>query len=579
MAKASQKNVQNEKIKTDNTIQETDKTNSTSKANGYEETNGLVTENAHNVSMGEYDENQTSKNTINGTQTGTEDTTTNKNGQVNINSENISKGEQTSTDKSNGYSQSTSISYKQPITDTPVYSPTGIRDSSTSLSYDTSYKDQALEQMNQGNEYINNALNQLQQLSNNSQNLANSYQKQDYSSKYQSTIDGLLDKILNREEFSYDFNADPMYNLYKDQYTKLGNEASMNAVANASAMTGGYGNSYAATAGAMANQQYMTQLNNMIPQLYQAALDKYNTDTENLYNQYSAVGSAEDRLYQQYRDDVSDSQWENQYKYNASQDAINNYYNQTNLGSDAYNNAINNLLGLNSNELSIGQTNLSASQWADSMEEEQNQFGTQLSQQQWEALLHEINSTDTTTGEEKYGTVSSNEYNMTNSTEISNESSSAHTDSENKNTSTEENETNKSGFSKDVTDSESTQKNNSTTNSQSTQENESTTDINKTEKGTQTTDLTSNTTSSNSGSSGTISSKGTSGSGMSDEQIQKSALDIVSQINNAFDQMIKNHGLPNGTTSKAEYEKLVAAYTKDADPVIVDKVNAFKRTY
>ena len=140
-----------------------------------------------------------------------------------------------------------------------------------------------------------------------------------YQSKYQNTIDDLLSKISNREEFSYDFNADPLYQQYKDNYTKLGNEASMNAAANVANLTGGYGNSYAATAASQANQQYLTQLNNIIPQLQSAALDKYQMETENLYNQYSAYGNAEDRAYGQYRDSVSD--------YYADRDYYTNGYN------------------------------------------------------------------------------------------------------------------------------------------------------------------------------------------------------------------------------------------------------------
>lgn len=152
--------------------------------------------------------------------------------------------------------------------------------------------------------------------------------KPTYESKYQNTIDDLLNKITNRESFSYDFNADPLYQQYKDNYTKLGNEASMNAVANVSNMTGGYGNSYAATAASQANQQYLTQLNNVIPELAQAAMDKYQMETSDLYNQYSAVGNAEDRLYGQYRDNVSDYYTDRDYYYNGYNNDRNYEYQQ-----------------------------------------------------------------------------------------------------------------------------------------------------------------------------------------------------------------------------------------------------------
>ena len=38
---------------------------------------------------------------------------------------------------------------------------------------------------------------------------------------YGQQIDDALNKILNREPFSYNLNADPLYNQYKDQYSKL----------------------------------------------------------------------------------------------------------------------------------------------------------------------------------------------------------------------------------------------------------------------------------------------------------------------------------------------------------------------
>lgn len=152
--------------------------------------------------------------------------------------------------------------------------------------------------------------------------------KPTYTSKYQSNIDSILDKISNREQFSYDFNADPLYQQYKDQYTKLGDEASMNAAANVSALSGGYGNSYAATAASQANQQYLTQLNNVIPELANAALNKYKMETEDLYNQYSIYGNAEDRNYGQYRDQVADYYTNRDYYTNGYNNALNYEYQQ-----------------------------------------------------------------------------------------------------------------------------------------------------------------------------------------------------------------------------------------------------------
>lgn len=138
-------------------------------------------------------------------------------------------------------------------------------------------------------------------LKQNAENAAANYGQ--YNSNYQDTIQQTLDKIMNRQPFNYDFNADALYKSYADQYAEQGRQAAQNAAASASALTGGYGNSYAASAASQANQQYMTELNNKIPELYQLAMERYNNETNNLMNQFSILGAQDDREYGRYNDD------------------------------------------------------------------------------------------------------------------------------------------------------------------------------------------------------------------------------------------------------------------------------------
>ena len=70
-----------------------------------------------------------------------------------------------------------------------------------------------------------------------------------YQSKWQAQINDIINRILNREEFSYDLNGDALYQQYKDQYMRGGQRAMQDTMAEAAALTGGYGNSYASTAG------------------------------------------------------------------------------------------------------------------------------------------------------------------------------------------------------------------------------------------------------------------------------------------------------------------------------------------
>lgn len=128
----------------------------------------------------------------------------------------------------------------------------------------------------------------------------------EYTSAWQSQLNDTLDKILNREKFTYDLNGDMLYQQYKDQYTTQGQMAMMDTMGKAAALTGGYGNSYAQTAGQQAYQGYLQQLNDKVPELYQLALNQYNREGDEMYNQAALMAQMEDQDYGRYRDSVSD---------------------------------------------------------------------------------------------------------------------------------------------------------------------------------------------------------------------------------------------------------------------------------
>lgn len=134
-----------------------------------------------------------------------------------------------------------------------------------------------------------------------------------YQSKYQDQINGLLDKILNREAFSYDFNADPLYQQMKDRYVQQGKMAMMDTMGNAAALSGGYGNSYAQTVGQQAYQGYMQGLNDVIPELRNAAYQMYQDEGDRMNTNLGTLRSMDDTDYGRYRDTVSD--WYNDRDY------------------------------------------------------------------------------------------------------------------------------------------------------------------------------------------------------------------------------------------------------------------------
>ena len=207
-----------------------------------------------------------------------------------------------------------------------------------------------------------------------------------YHSNWNGTINSLMDKIVNQKDFSYDFNADPLYQQYKDQYTQLGKQAALDTQANAAALTGGFGNSYAATAATQANQQYLTQLNNVIPQLYSLAMDKYQMDTDKLYNQFSAVGNQEDREYGQYRDTVTDWKDDRNYYYNNDQFVANynqseNQFNQ-NMAYNRERDAVSDSQWQKQFDYSQSRDNVSDSQWQQQFDYQK--YRDNVSDSQWE---------------------------------------------------------------------------------------------------------------------------------------------------------------------------------------------------
>ncbi len=119
----------------------------------------------------------------------------------------------------------------------------------------------------------------------------------------------VYDQIMNRKDFQFDLNGNALYQQLRNSYEKQGQLGTMNAIGNASAMTGGYGNSYAAAAGQQAYQQSLEALNDRIPDLYAMALQQYQMQGEQLAQKYAVA--ADDRAFQYgvYRDTVGD--WEN----------------------------------------------------------------------------------------------------------------------------------------------------------------------------------------------------------------------------------------------------------------------------
>lgn len=152
--------------------------------------------------------------------------------------------------------------------------------------------------------------------------------KPTFQSQYEDRLNQLYESIMNRDKFSYDFNADSMYQLYKDQYTQSGKRAMQDTMGQAAALTGGYGSSYGQSVGQQTYQNYLQELNDMIPTLRNQAYQEYQQEGQDLLNKYNITSDAYNREYGQYRDDVSDWQSDRGFNYGMYSDERNFDYNQ-----------------------------------------------------------------------------------------------------------------------------------------------------------------------------------------------------------------------------------------------------------
>ncbi|MBQ8429084.1 MAG: hypothetical protein IJX30_03195 [Clostridia bacterium] len=149
------------------------------------------------------------------------------------------------------------------------------------------------------------------------QQLADAERKkpQAYTSQYASNINAALDKIINNKGFTYNAATDPLYNQYKDYYTQAGKTAMKDTVGQVTALSGGYGSSYAQTAGQQQYNQYMQQLAQLMPQLEDRAYNRYRDSLSDQYNNLSVLRGLDDSAYGKYRDSVSDYYQNRDYAY------------------------------------------------------------------------------------------------------------------------------------------------------------------------------------------------------------------------------------------------------------------------
>lgn len=126
-----------------------------------------------------------------------------------------------------------------------------------------------------------------------------------YQSQFQAGLNDLMGQIQNRPKFKYDVNGDALYQQVAQRYMQQGQQAMMDTMGQAAALTGGYGNSYAETAGQQAYQNYLLGITDMVPQFQQMALEQYQMEGQDLLDKYALMQQQEDTAYGRYQDDLN----------------------------------------------------------------------------------------------------------------------------------------------------------------------------------------------------------------------------------------------------------------------------------
>jgi hypothetical protein len=137
-----------------------------------------------------------------------------------------------------------------------------------------------------------------------------SYEKNNKPGEYAGTwADVLNQKVtnyINQDPYSYKSQNDASYQAAKDQYTKTGQQAMKDTMAQASALTGGYGNTYSQSVG---QQQYNAQMDNLSQKAIeyeQQAYNRYVGDREQQLNTINALQNLDNTEYSRNRDAIND---------------------------------------------------------------------------------------------------------------------------------------------------------------------------------------------------------------------------------------------------------------------------------
>lgn len=223
-------------------------------------------------------------------------------------------------------------------------------------------------------------------------------------------IESLLNGLLNKPKFEYDYKKDPAWQAYATKFGMLGDEAMADTLGEVSSATGGMPSSYAITAAAQQKNRYNQQITDIIPTLMQAAYDRYqagiDTDMNLLgtvndlgntaYNQFSdqqnrsmdAASWLAENAYNASRDSVADDQYNREFEYTVSRDKVLDAQWLKNYESDERQRIVQN--AIDRRQISVSEGNLALNRAE--FEYKKNNTETDLGTDYYPEMLSEANA-------------------------------------------------------------------------------------------------------------------------------------------------------------------------------------------
>lgn len=110
-------------------------------------------------------------------------------------------------------------------------------------------------------------------------------------------MDAAFRALTQGGAFSYDAASDPVYQAYAARYLREGRSAMEDTLGRTSALTGGYGSTYAESAAQQAYQTYLKRLGDVLPDLYAAAYRRHREQQSDKAAQYAHARAAADKAY------------------------------------------------------------------------------------------------------------------------------------------------------------------------------------------------------------------------------------------------------------------------------------------